>query len=91
MVSEAEVKDEVSNEECNVYSNRRSEIYMRLPLTDNLTADTGSGQLILSGVSTVLLTLHDHPGNGHVYEAPIEGKGKDNVLVSLSDVCRQEL
>ncbi|XP_076439727.1 3'-5' exoribonuclease HELZ2-like isoform X2 [Babylonia areolata] len=92
MVIMAEVKEEMATEQQQTpFHSRHGELFLRLPLTDNLTEDTGAGQLILTSVRSVLLTRHDFDDKYRVYEALIEGKGKDYVFVSVSPVCVREL
>lgn len=97
LVSEAEVKD-IIVEQKGLIRVSNGELFMRLPLTENLTEDTSSGKLILTSVRSVLLALNNSDKR-RVYEAVIlrednfnyEGRGKDYVYVCLSPVCVKEL
>ena len=70
---------------------REGELFLLLKLTENLTEDTGAGKLILTSVRSALLTRKDLLDKHRVYEAQIEGKGKDYVYVALTPVGVREL
>ncbi|XP_076459401.1 3'-5' exoribonuclease HELZ2-like isoform X2 [Babylonia areolata] len=93
LINMAEVKDTVITELHGTYHTRNGELFLRLPLTENLTDDTGAGKLIVNSVKSVLLTRADLPNKHRVYEAHVlpEGRGKDFITVRLSPVCVREL
>ena len=91
MVDAAEVKNEIITEQHGTYGSRQGELFLHLPLTENLTEDTGAGKLILTGVRSALLTRTDASDKGRVYEALIESRGRDYVVLCLSPVCVREL
>ena len=62
------------------------ELFLRLPLSENLTEDTGAGKLILTSVRSALVSRTDQL-NKKVFEAVIEGKGKDYVFLTLTPEC----
>ena len=87
----AEVKEEMATEQQGTFRARTGELFLQLPLTENLTEDTGAGKLILTSVRSALLTRKDYADKHRVYEAKIEGKGKDYVFLALTPVCVREL
>ena len=91
LVNVAEVKEEMATEQLGTIRARAGELFLQLPLTENLTEDTGAGKLILTSVRSVLLTRKDYADKHRVYEAKIEGKGKDYVFLALTPVCVREL
>ena len=92
-MSTAEVMSQVVTELQGTFQCRNGELFMRLPLSEDLTEDTGAGKLILTSVESVLLTRQDLPDKHRVYEAKIlhEGRGKDFVTLTLTPVCVREL
>ena len=81
----------MATEQHGTFRCREGELFLLLPLTENLTEDTGAGKLILTSVRSALLTRKDYTDKHRVYEAKIEGKGKDYVYLTLLPVCVREL
>lgn len=91
LINHAEVLDRMVTESHGTTHCRNGELFLRLPLTENLTEDTGAGKLILYSVRSALLTTTHSQNRQRVYEAVIENKGKDFVFLTLSPVCVREL
>ncbi|XP_070186287.1 3'-5' exoribonuclease HELZ2-like isoform X2 [Littorina saxatilis] len=91
VVSTAQVTEEIITELQGTFRCRNGELFLRLPLTENLTEDTGAGKLILTSVRSALLTRTDQADKHRVYEAMIEAKGRDYVYLTLTPVCVREL
>ncbi|XP_013382941.1 probable helicase with zinc finger domain [Lingula anatina] len=71
------------------------ELFARMKLNTEISEDTSHGRLILQTVNTVLLAPFDPKKKNKepetVYEAMVEEKGKDFIMVRISKECVQEL
>ncbi|XP_025107228.1 helicase with zinc finger domain 2-like isoform X5 [Pomacea canaliculata] len=97
LVAEATFLDTISEEKGSFFA-PKGELFMKLPLSENLTEDTPAGKLILTSVRSVLLALNNS-SKQRVFEAIIvreenfnyDGRGKDFIYLSLAPSCVREL
>lgn len=96
-MAEATFLDTISEEKGSFFA-PKGELFMKLPLSENLTEDTPAGKLILTSVRSVLLALNNS-SKQRVFEAIIvreenfnyDGRGKDFIYLSLAPSCVREL
>ncbi|XP_041367136.1 probable helicase with zinc finger domain [Gigantopelta aegis] len=92
-----QIQNNISESAGSFYA-RPGELFMRVPLSDNLTEDTNAGQLILTSVKKIWFAPLNQ-GRKRVFEANIldssnygfDGRGKEYIYLCVPPVCVQAL